>query len=252
MQAASNASCRVKDVGEIVSMKTEPKLAKLSQKGGARSLYGIIKLMLVNMSLKMHLADGLSEVNTDNIARNLTNNDELRWWLTLADVDLLCRRIAEGYYGKFYGHFSESEFNECLVKYCNERTELHRVESDKCAAPDGAVLEEIGYKVDEHGRLVVPEAMKGKGPKKPMRYLYDASGKIVGENPAYWGKARPEKSNEEMQRINEGNQMQELAHKIMYREGVGYMEALSMAKDELEKRKEATGMTADPNTEWND
>jgi hypothetical protein len=55
-----------------------------------------------------------------------------------------------------------------------------------------------------------------------------------------------------MQRINEGNQMQELAHKIMYREGVGYMEALSMAKDELKKRKEATGMTADPNTEWND
>ena len=178
MQAASNTSCRVKDVGEIVAMKTEPKLAKLSQKGGARSLYGIIKLMLASMSLKMHLADGLSELNTDNIARNLTNNDELRWWFTLADIDLLCRRIAEGYYGKFYGHFSESEFNECLVKYCNERTELHRVESDKCAAPDGAVLEEIGYKVDEHGRLVVPEAMKGNGRKDRRR-----KPRLLGQGP---------------------------------------------------------------------
>ena len=242
----------VKNVDEIVAMNTEPKLAMLSKKGGARSLFGIVKLMLANMSVRMHLADGLSESNTDNIARNLVNNDELRWWLTLADIDLLCRRIAEGYYGKFYGHFSESEFNECLVKYCNERTELHRVESDKCAVPDGAVLEEIGYKVDEHGRLVVPEAMKGNGPRKPMRYLYDAAGMIAGENPAYWGKASPEKSDEEMHRINENNQMQELAHKIMYREGVGYVEALSMAKDELKKRKETTGMIADPNTEWND
>lgn len=220
-------------------MKTEPKLAKLSQKGGARSLYGIVKLMLVNMSLKMHLADGLSELNTDNIVRNLTNNDELRWWFTLADIDLLCRRIAEGYYGKFYGHFSESEFNECLVKYCNERTELHRVESDKCSAPDGAVLEEIGYKVDEHGRLVVPEAMKGNGPKKPMRYLYDAAGRIAGENPAYWGKVRAEKSKEEMQRINENNELQALACRIMDRDGVGILEALGMAKDELKKKAEA-------------
>ena len=233
-------------------MKTEPKLAKLSQKGGARSLYGIIKLMLASMSLKMHLADGLSEFNTDNIARNITNNDELRWWFTLADVDLLCRRISEGYYGKFYGHFSESEFNECLVKYCNEPTELHRVESDKCAAPDGAVREEIGYKVDEHGRLVVPEAMKGNGPRKPMRYIYDAAGNITGENPAYWGKARPEKSDEEMKRINESNRMQELVCKIMDRDGVGYVEALSMAKDELKKRKDATSTMAYPNTEWND
>lgn len=237
MQAASNTSCRVKDVGEIVAMKTEPKLAKLSQKGGARSLYGIIKLMLASMSLKMHLADGLSEFNTDNIARNITNNDELRWWFTLADVDLLCRRISEGYYGKFYGHFSESEFNECLVKYCNERTELHRVESDKCAAPDGAVLEEIGYKVDEHGRLVVPEAMKGNGPKKPMRYLYDAAGNITGENPAYWGKARPEKSDEEMKRINESNRMQELVCKIMDRDGVGYVEAFDIARREVNNKK---------------
>lgn len=52
--------------------------------------------------------------------------------------------------------------------------------------------------------------------------------------------------------MNDSNQLQVLVCKIMYREGVGYMEALSMAKDELEKRKEATGMTADPNTEWND
>lgn len=207
-------------------MKTEPKLAKLSQKGGARSLYGIVKLMLVNMSLKMHLADGLSELNTDNIVRNLTNNDELRWWFTLADIDLLCRRIAEGYYGKFYGHFSESEFNECLVKYCNERTELHRVESDKCAVPDGAVLEEIGYKVDEHGRLVVPEAMKGNGPRKPMRYLYDAAGNITGENPAYWGKARPEKSDEEMQRINDMNRLAEQAGEVAGKEGIALHQAL--------------------------
>lgn len=233
-------------------MKTEPKLAKLSQKGGARSLYGIIKLMLASMSLKMHLADGLSELNTDNIARNLTNNDELRWWFTLADVDLLCRRIAEGYYGKFYGHFSEQEFNECLVKYCNERTELHRVESDKCGAPDGAVLGEIGYKVDEHGRLLVPEAMKGNGPKKPMRYLYDAAGRIAGENPAYWGKVRAEKTEEEMERINDSNKLSVLVCKIMDRDGVGILEALIMAKDELKKRKEATGQPADPNTEYAD
>jgi hypothetical protein len=46
--------------------------------------------------------------------------------------------------------------------------------------------------------------------------------------------------------------MQELAHKIMYREGVGYVEALSMAKDELEKKKEASNQPDDPNTETAD
>ena len=105
------------------------------------------------------------------------------------------------------------------------------------AVPDGAVLEEIGYKVDEHGRLVVPEAMKGNGPKKPMRYLYDAAGRIAGENPAYWGKARAEKSDDEMKRINESNRMQELVCKIMDRDGVGYVEAFDIARREVNNKK---------------
>ena len=237
LQAAVKTSGSVRDIAEVVGMITEPKIAKLQEKGGYRSTFGIIKAFLVAMNNNLHIDNSLTPANIENIARMLTSDNELRWWLTLADIDLLCRRIAEGYYGKFYGHFSEVEFNECLVKYCNERTELHRVESDKCAVPDGAVLEVIGYKVDEHGQLVVPEAMKGNGPKKPMRYLYDAAGRIVGENPAYWGKARPEKSDEEMKRINENNRLQELALKIMDRDNVGFWQAIFMARKEMEQNK---------------
>lgn len=216
-------------------MKTEPKLAKLSQKGGARSLYGIIKLMLASMSLKMHLADGLSELNTDNIARNLTNNDELRWWFTLADVDLLCRRIAEGYYGKFYGHFSEQEFNECLVKYCNERTDLHRNQAESnTPKPDPAVLAEVnlGYHIGEDGQLVIHERKPEK--PRPPRYLYNAKGEIIGNNPAYWASfgIRHESTPEQIEEMNRSNQFQQRVCQIIDRDHCDYLTAILRATEE--------------------
>lgn len=238
LQAAVKTSGSVRDIAEVVGMITEPKIAKLQEKGGYRSTFGIIKAFLVAMNNNLHIDNSLTPANIENIARMLTSDSELRWWLTLADIDLLCRQIVQGRFGKFYGHFSESEFNECLIKYCNERTELHRVASDNTSsAPGGAVLEEIGYKVDEHGQLVVPESMKGNGHKNPMRYLYDAAGRIVGENPAYWDKARPEKSDEEMKLINENNRLQELALKIMDRDNVGFWQATLMARKEMEQNK---------------
>lgn len=229
------------DVAEVVAMTTEPKLAKLQKQAGSRGVYGIIKVLLINMNARLHIDNGLTEENIDCLAKRFTDDAELRWWFTLADVDLLCRRIVAGEYGKFYGHFSEQEFNECLASYCRQRTEIHRQQADKDTAPDGEVLTEIGYKVDEHGRLVVPESAKGSGRKKPMRYLYDAAGRIVGENPAYWGKVHHEKSAEEMEHINDMNRLAEQAGEVAGKEGIALHQALvriSVERKELAKEWE--------------
>lgn len=171
-------------VGDAIKLPHEQKIAKLQQVDEERT-YKSIGRLLARMVLDLHIADGLSTANIRNIAKKLTTESEIRWWLTLADVDLLCRRIVEGYYGKFYGHFSEVEFYSCFQQYCNERREIHRVQADKKPQTDTAVLEEVGYEVDKHGNLSIPDAVKEKKLPPPL-YLYDENGKRIGDNPAAW------------------------------------------------------------------
>ena len=205
----------VRSVDEVVNLTEEPKIFKLQKTGGQMNTALIVAVMVSKMADDMHLKDGLTENNIDEIVHRLTTDEDVRYWLTLADISLLCRRIAEGYYGKTYGHFGLAEFNECLIKYCNERTECHRVQNTKTVVDVKAVQENVGYTIDKEGRLVVPEENQGVKTSRPPRYLYDEQGNIKGENPAYFKNVKSkEKTPEEIERINLFNRRLERAKEL--------------------------------------
>lgn len=242
-KAWSNAEA-VMSVEDVVSLPNEPKIARL-QKVSEPLTYKSIGRMLARMVVEQHIADGLSTVNIQNIAKRFTTDNDIKWWLTLADVDLLCRRITQGYYGKFYGHFSEGEFYECFVKYCNERRDAHRVEAISATPKmDTSVLADVGYKVGEDGRLIVPEESQGVK-KKPQRFLYNNKGEVIGENPAYWAKVRQEKTPEEMEKVNQSNKDIERIMQIMDEWGVSYPDAVMLLK------KEKSGGKDEPDEQQN-
>lgn len=234
----------VMSVEDAVALPNEQKIAKLQQVD-SKLTYKSIGRILARMVFEQHIADGLSTANINNIAKRFTTDSEIRWWLTLADVDLLCRRITQGYYGKFYGHFSEGEFYECFVKYCNERRDAHRVEAISATPKmDTSVLADVGYKVGKDGKLIVPEEMQGVK-QKPQRFLYDNKGNITGENPAYWAKVHKEKTPEEMEKINQSNKDLERIMQIMDEWGVSYPDAVLLLK------KEKSGGKDEPDEQQN-
>jgi hypothetical protein len=237
MVVASRTAVSVRSVDEVVNLTEEPKIFKLQKTGGQMNTALIVAVMVSKMADDMHLKDGLTENNIDEIVHRLTTDEDVRYWLTLADISLLCRRIAEGYYGKTYGHFGLAEFNECLIKYCNERTECHRVQNTKTVVDVAAVRENVGYTIDKDGRLVVPEENQGVKNSRPPRYLYDENGNIKGENPKYWASVRrkDEKSTEEMEKINRHNKVMERARQLMKDDpAIGYVKAIEQAATEIE------------------
>jgi hypothetical protein len=237
MVVASRTAVSVRSVDEVVNLIEEPKIFKLQKTGGQMNTALIVAVMVSKMADDMHLKDGLTENNIDEIVHRLTTDEDVRYWLTLADISLLCRRIAEGYYGKTYGHFGLAEFNECLIKYCNERTECHRVQNTKTVVDVAAVRENVGYTIDKDGRLVVPEENQGVKNSRPPRYLYDENGNIKGENPKYWASVRrkDEKSTEEMEKINRHNKVMERARQLMKDDpAIGYVKAIEQAATEIE------------------
>lgn len=191
MVTASRTALSVRSVDEVVNLTDEPKMFKLQKDGGQMNTALIIEVMLSKMVDDMHLKDGMTEANIDEIVRRLTTDDDVRYWLTLADISLLCRRIAEGYYGKTYGRFGLGEFNECLVAYCNERRDCHRQQNDKVVMTKeeaALTMKELGYSLGKDGQVLVPEEMKERRLPQPL-YLYNDKGKRVGVNPkGYFGK----------------------------------------------------------------
>lgn len=184
LQVACRTAGTVKSVEEVVALTEEPKIFKL-QKVDREATYKVVGRILLKMVKDMNLPNGLSSDNLRTIAKRLTDDEDVRYWLTLADISLLCRRVAEGYYGKTYGHFGLAEFNECLIAYCNERRDCHKQQNDKTvAAPNEAALtmKELGYSIGEDGQLQVPDEMKDRRLAQPL-YLYDNYGKRVGINP---------------------------------------------------------------------
>jgi hypothetical protein len=237
MVVASRTAVSVRSVDEVVNLTEEPKIFKLQKTGGQMNTALIVAVMVSKMADDMHLKDGLTENNIDEIVHRLTTDEDVRYWLTLADISLLCRRISEGYYGKTYGHFGLAEFNECLIKYCNERTECHRVQNTKTVVDVASVQENVGYTIDKDGRLVVPEENQGVKNSRPPRYLYDENGNIKGENPKYWASVRrkDEKSTEEMEKINRHNKVMERARQLMKDDpAIGYVKAIEQAATEIE------------------
>lgn len=184
MVTASRTALSVHSVDEIVSLVYEPKIYRLQKDGGQMNTAMIIAVMVSKMADDMHMKDGLTESNIDEIVRRLTTDDDVRYWLTLADISLLCRRVAEGYYGKTYGRFGLGEFNECLVAYCNERRECHRRQNDKVVVTKeeaALAMKELGYSLGKDGRLIIPEEQKERRLAQPL-YRYDDKGKRVGVN----------------------------------------------------------------------
>ena len=238
LQAALTTSGKVQSVEEVVSLRSEPKLAMLKKEGGDVATYNAVRALLVSMSVSLHIGNGLSEQNINDIARRLTTDSEITYWLTLADVDLLCRNIVAGKYGPYYNRFGEDTFNECLVKYCNERNAVHHLLADKKVVAEPEVLAEVGYKVDAHGNIIVKEKKKLKGIKSQHRYIYDENGNIKGENAAFWGQFRKEKSRDEMAKINKSNRVMELTHALMKADPtLGYLKAIELAAEEVEKEE---------------
>lgn len=236
LQVACRTAGSVKSVEEVVALTEEPKIFKL-QKVDREATYKVVGRILLKMVKDMNLPNGLSSDNLRTIAKRLTDDEDVRYWLTLADISLLCRRIAEGYYGKTYGHFGLAEFNECLIKYCNERTECHRVQNTKTVVDVASVQENVGYTIGKDGRLVVPEENQGVKNSRPPRYLYDENGNIKGENPKYWASVRrkDEKSTEEMEKINRHNKVMERARQLMKDDpAIGYVKAIEQAATEIE------------------
>jgi hypothetical protein len=185
MVTASRTAVSVRSVDEAVNLTGEHKLFKLQKDGGQMNTAMIIAVMLSKMADDMHLKDGLTEGNIDDIVRRLTTDDDIRYWLTLADISLLCRRIAEGYYGKTYGRFGIAEFNECLMQYCNERRDIHKQQADKVVVnPTEASLtmKELGYTIGPDGNLIVPDEQKERHLPQPL-YLFNDNGKRIGINP---------------------------------------------------------------------
>lgn len=219
-------------------MTTEPKISALQQRGGHQATFGIVKMLLVNMNINLHIDNSLTDANIISIAKTLTG-EELRWWITLADIDLLCRKIVNGYYGKFYGHFGEGEFNDCLNRYLKERRELHRNQAESHPVADPAVLEEVnlGYHLGEDGQIVVHEK-KQTQTKKPNRHIF--VGDRVLENPAYWAAhgVRREKSPEEIEHMNRSNRFQERICKIIERDHCSIADAILRATTATEAQEQ--------------
>lgn len=231
-------------ITEVVETTT-PKLAKYIQMGCDNSLLKVIRAYLAKLRNDLHIDNGLTNENIKAIADRLTKDPELRWWLTIEDVALLCKKITRGEYGKVYGHFSEMEFNECLATYCRERAEIHRLKADKVTeVADPHVLEDVGYKVGKNGQIEVSNAVKEKRLPPPL-YLYDAKGKRTGDNPEAWKKSRREQVNmdnlpqterEKLEKINKSNKVMELTRALMKEDPtLGYVEAIDMAVEAVEK-----------------
>lgn len=234
LQAAIKTAGRVQRIEDVVGMTTEPKISALQQRGGHQATFGIVKMLLVNMNINLHIDNSLTDANIISIAKTLTG-EELRWWITLADIDLLCRKIVNGYYGKFYGHFGEGEFNDCLKRYLNERRELHRIQAESHPVADPAVLEDVnlGYHLGADGQLVVHEK-KPLQAKKPNRHIF--AGDRVLENPAYWATVRrgDEKTQEEIEEINRFNKKLEIARrKMSENDKLKFVNALALAEIEM-------------------
>jgi hypothetical protein len=225
-------------VSDIVAAKDEMKIAKVAQQQGSAPTRSSIIAMLIYMNMQLHLASSLTDDNIRAIADDLTNNPEIKLWLTLADVQLLCRNILNGTYAHYYNRFGLDTFYECFNKYCNERNAVHHLLADKKQVAEPEVLEEVGYKMDTHGNLIVPEKLQGVAKKKPMRYLYNEKCEIVGENPAFWGKVRQEKSRDEMAKINKSNRVMELTRALLKADPtLGYLKAVELAAEEVEKEE---------------
>ena len=252
LQAIMTRGQQYASVSDIVAAKDEMKIAKVAQQHGSAPTRSSIIAMLIYLNMQLHLASSLTDDNIRAIADDLTNNPEIKWWLTLADVQMLCRNILNGTYAHYYNRFGLDTFYECFNKYCNERNNIHRNQAESHPKPDPYVLEEVDLSYHlEDGRLVVHEKQPEK--KRPQRYLYNAKGEIVGNNPAYWASfgIRHEMSSEDIEEMNRSNKFQQRVCQIIDRDHCDYLTAILRATEEERKENGELSVRSKPTTPTN-
>ena len=241
LQVACRQAATMNSLTAIVDQRAAT-IGVLQKTASDNDLEKVFRYLLAKLREDLHIDNGFTNDNIRAIARRLRTDDEIRWWLSVADIRLLCQKIARGEYGKFYGHFSEQEFYNCMIQYCNERTDLHRNEAESnTPKPDPAVLEEVnvGYHYED-GHLVIHERKPEK--PRPPRYLYNAKGDIIGNNPAYWASfgIRHESTPEQIEEMNRSNQFQQRVCQIIDRDHCDYLTAILRATEE-EKAENPSG-----------
>lgn len=198
----------VRNVRDVVALDSStPKLATLVGEAGERPTMGVIKAFLGRMNDNMHLPNGLTPDNINDIAEYLVTEPEVTCWLTLADVRMLCRRIEDGAYMRLDNRFGKDDFHYCLGRYCGERREEHlRVAQKeqerylgKTVEGDGTVADAVAV-VRDAIRHVVPAPPRGATKED------DRSRKVVNT-----------------------------AKVLMQQRGIGWREAIDLAADMVEK-----------------
>ena len=226
LQVACRQAATMNSLTAIVGQRAAT-IGVLQKTASDNDLEKVFRYLLAKLREDLHIDNGFTNDNIRAIARRLRTDDDIRWWLSVADIRLLCQKIKNGEYGKFYGHFSEQEFYNCMIQYCNERTDLHRNQAESnTTKPDPAVLEKVnlGYRLGKDGQLIVENRKPLE--RKPLRYRYDEKGNIIGENPEYMEKYvnnrfrehqknHPEATQEELEKINRSNRVMARMRELM-------------------------------------
>lgn len=197
----------VRNIRDVVALgSSTPKLATLVGEAGERPTMGVIKALLGRMNDNMHLPNGLTPDNINDIAEYLVTEPEVTCWLTLADVRVLCRRIEDGAYMRLDNRFGKDDFHYCLGRYCGERSEEHQRVAQKererylgKTVEDGETAEAVS---------IVRDALRHVVPTPPR-----------------------EDTTEE----NRARKVTNTAKVIMQQRGIGWCEAIDLAADMVEK-----------------
>lgn len=140
-----------------------PKLGAMTR-GGLPTL-AVIKLNIAAMDKALRCKDGLTPEDIELIAEEVTE----RWsgLLTMADVSLIIRNAKVGKYGELYEKLTAAKVIGWFESYASEKMqkhyELHRKEdelrygSTRTKGDDCKVLESMGYRLSEDGRLMRDE-----------------------------------------------------------------------------------------------
>lgn len=232
IQISCHTAAKVQTVEEIVNLPKEPKIANL-QAVDETMTYKVVGRILLKMVKDMNLPNGLSSANIIELAKRITTDNDIRYWLTLSDVSLLCRRIANNFYGNTYGHFGIPEFWDCLIQYCNERRECHRRNAEKSHinVVDPSTID-VGYHVGEDGRLVFHHEKKESVLDQPL-YRYDDHGRRIGINPkGYFGQKQAARNQELDRKL-------EMAKELMKNDpNLELDDAINMVEDKINKTKQ--------------
>lgn len=140
LQTEVITAANVNNIEEIKSNSNLHTLSELITLNQSKNILGVVRALIVSMGVNLHVDNGLTNANVNNLADGIVNNPVLQTTLTLADVDLLCRRIVAGDFGVFSSHFSEGEFNQCLKMYLEERSGYTRTRSGKSIRKDAVRL----------------------------------------------------------------------------------------------------------------